>query len=99
MENLTFGQAIELAKQGKKIARKGWNGKGMFVVANLEKTIEIGDVWHPALREYLWTQPVPAIEHVPINGYFVMKAADNTLVMGWLASQTDMLAEDWQEVI
>lgn len=88
---LTFGQAIEALKEGKKVARSGWNGKGMFVY--LQKGFELKE---PARNEILAqyqlensNQPVTLCSHID------MKAADGSIVIGWLASQTDMLAEDW----
>ena len=84
-DTYSFGDAINFLKAGKKVARKGWNGKGMFLflatdielhteadlscVSNLE-----GDLTLPAI---------------------VMKTADDRFCVGWLASQTDMLADDW----
>ena len=77
--NLTFGDALEALKIGKKVARIGWNGKGMYLYLADGKllTEEIGDGSYP------FTDTV------------VMKTADNKYCIGWLASQTDMLAEDW----
>ena len=66
---LNFGQAIEALKQGKRVARKNWNGKGMFI----------------------FMRPADELN----TAYLCMKAADGTIVNGWLASQTDMLSEDW----
>lgn len=85
IDNLTFGLAIEAAKKGHKIARKGWNGKGMWLAY----------ISH-------WDMPtVHAMELFPCGcdaGTFLpfigMKTADNKFVP-WLASQTDVLAEDW----
>ena len=77
--SLTFGEALEAMKAGKKVARKGWNGKGMYLYLADGKllTEEIGDGSYP------FTDTV------------VMKMADNKYCIGWLASQSDMLAEDW----
>ena len=77
---MSFGKALEVLKEGKKVARKGWNGKGMWLVLVTE-----------------WT--VDAKYACAVNGLFplkfiAMKTADDCFVP-WLASQTDMLAEDW----
>lgn len=78
---LTFGLAIEALKMGYKVARKGWNGKGM---------------WLSYFDPYNTIQFV--LEEKKIGGTFLpyigMKTADNKYVP-WLASQTDILAEDW----
>lgn len=88
-ENLTFGLAIELLKKGKKVTRCGWNGKGMY----LFKSPKLGCQMY---KEYTGE------EINDLQEFIVMKCANRTLVP-WLASQTDVLAEDWkiidQEVI
>lgn len=87
-DTYSFGDAMNFLKGGKKVARKGWNGKNMFLflatdiefhtqadlscVSNLE-----GDLTLPAV---------------------VMKTADDHFCVGWLASQTDMLSDDWYTV-
>lgn len=83
---MNFGKAIEALKDGKMVARKGWNGKGMYLYlingTELQKTLKYG------YGEY---------ENEPtITDSIAMKTAQNTIVVGWLASQTDMLAEDWE---
>lgn len=76
-----FGQAIEAMKAGKCVARKGWNGKGMWL--RLIEAYRI-DSHHSTL----------GLQLLPWIG---MKTADNCFVP-WLASQTDMQAEDWVEI-
>lgn len=87
-DTYSFGDAMNFLKGGKKVARKGWNGKNMFLflatdiefhtqadlscVSNLE-----GDLTLPTV---------------------VMKTADDRFCVGWLASQTDMLSDDWYTV-
>lgn len=88
---LTFGDAIHMLKLGKKVARAGWNGKGMW----LALTLSIHDIPRsgtnmPVYRLTLDYSGVGATA-LPWIG---MKTADNKFVP-WLASQTDMLADDW----
>ena len=78
---MTFGFAIEAMKKGKKVARKGWNGNGMY----LFKSPKVGCQMH---KQYTGK------DINDLQEFIVMKAADDTLVP-WLASQTDVLAEDW----
>lgn len=78
---MTFGFAIEAMKKGKKVARKGWNGKDMY----LFKSPKVGCQMH---KQYTGK------DINDLQEFIVMKAADDTLVP-WLASQTDVLAEDW----
>jgi len=76
---MTFGLALEALKRGSKVARKGWNGKGMW----LKYIPAGGEVSFGA------TQPLPILPWVG------MKTADEYFVP-WLASQTDLLSEDWE---
>ena len=94
---MNFGTAIERLKQGGKIARNGWNGKGMFLFLNKGS--------HPAPDEFETIEGVrrDLFEHgdegtVTRLPNINMKAATGSIVTGWLASQTDILAEDWGEV-
>ena len=84
--DLDFGQAIQAAKAGYKIARAGWNGKGQYV--ELAVDIEYDDQHgerHGAYHEDVGSK---ALAFVGTRG----------TQMGWLASQSDMLAEDWMIV-
>jgi len=83
----SFGVAIELLKEGDRVARKGWNGKDMYLVLVGGNTIRqaIADNYGQAGKIY------------PVADAIYMKTADNKLVP-WLASQTDVLAEDWVTV-
>ena len=82
---LTFGLAVEALKKGMKVARAGWNGKGMW----LEYVNE--GVW---FVNTLDGERLYRDQRLPWIG---MKTADNKFVP-WLASQTDVLAEDWMIV-
>lgn len=83
----TFGfeHAIRFLKEGKKVARIGWNGKGMWLV--LSEPIERPKSGYSS---YINGSKDP----IPTLPFIVMKTATNEFVP-WLASQTDMLAEDW----
>lgn len=76
---LTFGHAIEALKRGCRVCRVGWNGKGMY----LEHYPSNG-----------WARLFGNTTDIANAPFIGMKTADNKLVP-WLASQTDMLAEDW----
>lgn len=75
----SFGDAIKYVKRGLKVARKGWNGKGMYLFLadgeDLTSCLSTGDF--------------------KCASSVCMKTAQNTICVGWLASQADMLAEDW----
>jgi hypothetical protein len=82
---LTFGLALAALKRGKKVARSGWNGKGMWL------SMIPGDMWGiGGLAPY----DTPGGDHITHASFIGMRTADCKFVP-WLASQTDMLAEDW----
>lgn len=89
---LTFGVALELLKKGEKVARIGWNGKGMFLVMTEGSVVPTENMRNDAVRKYYEGNQEDDVKICP---HIDMKAADGTMVIGWLASQTDMLAEDW----
>ena len=85
-DGMTFGLAIEAAKMGNKIARKGWNGKAQHV--------EIASC-------ISYTAPDGSLvnaEHDAIGNQALAFCGTSGVQMGWLASQADMLAEDWMIV-
>jgi hypothetical protein len=84
-DGMSFGMAIEAAKKGMRIARKGWNGKGMWVfLAESEELNTAADL-----------SSLENDDGIEVGAFFVMKTAQGGLQPGWLASQADMLAEDW----
>lgn len=100
IDALTFGHAIEAAKMGKKIARAGWNGKGMFVYLVPGSKVDQSELRGSARDAYDFKyrkdEAIPSEQR--ICSHMDMMAADGSIVVGWLASQTDMLAEDWMIV-
>jgi hypothetical protein len=89
---MDFGQALIALKNGEKVARKGWNGKGMWIVLMPSLYLEAGVVnsrtsKHLGQGVDLDSQP-----------YIAMFTADKKWQPGWLASQADVLAEDWEIV-
>ena len=86
MRNLNFGQAIEAAKQGKKIAREGWNGNGMFAYIVPAQSF-------PAQTE-IAKNHFGENAMVPYRAYWALKTAQED-VATWAPSGSDTLAEDW----
>jgi hypothetical protein len=85
----TFGEAIEELKKGKRVCRKGWNGKGMYLFYNQESLVTV-TAGRPLS---VGITPGKLVRMAP---YIMMKTADEELTcVPWLASQTDILAEDW----
>lgn len=90
---MNFGQALALMKRGFRVARAGWNGKDMWIAYN-EGRDELyhQSFWNKHAKEVARKQPNGCAKVLP---YFLMKTADNAILIGWLASQTDLAAEDW----
>lgn len=86
---MSFGHAIEALKNGDRVARAGWNGKGMFLFLVPGSTFQVN---RPPLNR-IYEEGTPINYHAHID----MRTADGTIVP-WLASQTDVLANDWQIV-
>lgn len=89
MGTANFEWALGLLKQGKRVCREGWNGKGMFLFLVPGSTFQVNRA--PLLGIYPEGTTVVYQPHIDI------RTAQNTVVP-WLASQSDLLAEDWEEV-
>ncbi|PEI49937.1 DUF2829 domain-containing protein [Bacillus toyonensis] len=85
---MNFGQAIEAVKTGNKIARKGWNGKGMFVYY-------VPAAAYPPATDIM--KEAFGGENVPYRAYLALKTAQND-VATWSPSTSDALAEDWEVI-
>lgn len=83
---MNFGKAIEKLKEGKKVARKGWNGKTQYI------QLAIGISYKSADGE------IVNCEHDAIGNKAIAFVGTSGVQMGWLASQADMLSEDWEVV-
>lgn len=80
---MKYGDAIEALKAGNKVSRKGWNGKGMYLV--LAKDITFTSNADLSNKD----------AGGPVNDSVAMRTADGSWCVGWLSSQADMLSEDW----
>ena len=87
---MTFGEALEAVKTGKRITRDGWNGKNMFVF------YAHGEVLFPELCDILAVQGITALIKIKTRPHLDMFTAQGDIQVGWLASQSDMLADDWR---
>lgn len=90
---MNFGQALELLKQGKKLARKNWNGRGMFVVYQkgypdgIPCNKQTAEAW--GMKEGDLFKVEPYLQIRMVNGNHAM----------WVPSINDTLANDWQEAV
>lgn len=99
---MDFGGAIRALKAGKRVARSGWNGKGMWLSLSTSqdhpqcsaRSVTAENFWSQNNRNFAESRGGSAI----VLPCITMKTATDEILMGWLASQTDMLAEDWEVV-
>ena len=92
-DGMTFGLALEALKKGHKVARAGWNGKGMWLSLSGygPRITPAGSFWSENNADHARKQGGQAT----VLPCITMKTADDSILMGWLASQTDMLSDDW----
>ena len=81
---MDFGDAIKLLKQGKKLQREGWNGKKQYI--ELATNISYKNTEDEIINA----------EHKAIGNKAIAFVGTSGVQLGWLASQADMLAEDWR---
>jgi hypothetical protein len=93
---MKFGEALELCQQGKRIYRTGWNGKNQFVYYQSGSIVVVQDLRCEAVKE--WAQRDGLIA-VNVMGHFDIKTTAGVVQCGWLASQGDMQAEDWEVML
>jgi hypothetical protein len=93
--HMPFGQALEALKSGFRVARRGWNGKGMWLAySGGQKALPFDCFWATPNRDFARANGGSA----DVLPCITMKTASGEILMGWLASQSDMLANDWEIV-
>ena len=80
---MDFGDAIKLLRRGHKLARKGWNGKNQYI--ELAYRISYVNAFHDEIN----------VDHECIGNRAIAFVGTQGVQIGWLASQADMLADDW----
>lgn len=91
---LSFGLAIEALKKGMKVARTGWSDKGMWLSLSGPlggRVVPADKFWSEHNAAYAKEQGGSAM----VLPCICMKTAGEEILMGWLANQSDMLADDW----
>ena len=81
---MNFGKAIDLLKEGKKVSRKGWNGKNQYIelATNISYKNADGGIIN--------------INHKTMGNKAIAFIGTSGVQIGWLASQSDMLSDDWE---
>lgn len=93
---MDFGQAIAAMNDGKMVSRSGWNGKNMFVYKTVGNTVSKDFIpkfasLPQSVKDFLGKKDADVVFHPSITMY----TAAGEMQPGWLASQSDILAEDW----
>jgi hypothetical protein len=95
--HMDFGHAIRCMEAGNRVQREGWNGKGMWIaISGLEgpRSVIATNFWSKHASDYAREIGGAAL----VLPCIIMKTATGEILMGWLASQSDMLAHDWRIV-
>lgn len=93
--SMNFGQALEALKAGKKVARAGWNGKGMWLI--LVPGTPVAELREGTpYRDALGAERCEILPHIDM--WTVNSSGRQAMLPGWLASQSDMLSDDWSVV-
>lgn len=111
IKHLTFGEALHFLQQGSAMARKGWNGKGMFAFMMQGDMTTAADIMkNPAIPKAVNKYYTSLFAHhaaeaergkgpdsmeVPINPYFCLVTAQGSIAQGWRPTTVDLLADDW----
>lgn len=97
VKGLTFSAALHGLQAGERLQREGWNDKNMWVTKGEGSgtPLEADKFWNPHVRSFAESNGGGAI----VDPYFIMKTAQGTIQMGWVPSQADMLANDWQTLV
>ena len=93
---MTFCNAIKAMKEGKRVARRGWNGKNMFIFLTRGSRINL-DEFPPGSQKMLSMKITGSVglDQLVINDHIDMTTADGSITIGWAASYVDMLSDDW----
>lgn len=95
---MNFGQAIEALKQGKRVTRKGWNGVGMFLWLKPATVIKTEWCKDPLLHNLADGNGGEILGLGTVCMFTHDSTGRKAILTGWLASQSDMLSEDWEIV-
>lgn len=94
--NLTFGFAIEAMKLGMRVAREGWNGKGMWIIYNPGSNGRSHTMAEGSVYAHHGIDKCEILPHFDM--YTVNSEGRRAMLPGWLASQSDMAADDWHVI-
>lgn len=93
---MNIGEAITAIKEGKRVARAEWNGRDAWIAYSPgTESLPASKFWSEANARFAAEQPDGC---AGVHPCITMKTTSGKILMGWLASQTDLLANDWEIV-
>jgi len=92
---MSFGHALVAMKSGHKVARAGWNGKGMWVALTPASSFPAHYAKAGHAANFRANELDGAEVHVYLKAHMDMRTADGSMAIGWLPSQEDALSDDW----
>jgi hypothetical protein len=95
-----FEFAILALKANKKVAREGWNGKGMYAFMRPADNLRVDFIPNVKSLPQSVKDDLAASssDFIDFKAYFCLKSVDGSIINGWVPSQTDLIAEDWSVV-
>lgn len=93
---MTFGNAIKAMKEGKRVARRGWNDKNMFIFLTRGSRIDLNEL--PTGSQKMLSIKITGsvgLDQLVINDHIDIMTSDGSITIGWAASYVDMLSDDW----
>ena len=96
INELSFGEALVHLYVGHRLARKGWNGRGMWIsyTPGITLDAEVDNIWTDNVRR----QAIDNGGTIELRPYLLMKTVEGHIQIGWQPSQSDALANDWMVV-
>lgn len=92
MNTVTFSEALNALKDGQRVARQGWIGKGMWIaLSGTPVILEADKFWNKHSKAHAEANGGRAV----VDPYIIMKTAQQSIQMGWTPSQSDWVADDW----
>lgn len=90
---MDFGKALDVLRAGRRVGRSGWNGSGMWIALSPGFSIGPDRIFSEAVKEHVAAMNRNGV----FRPYLIMKTVDGEFVP-WVASQSDILSWDWEEV-
>lgn len=92
---MNFGQALEVMKEGQRVARAGWNGKDMWIFLARPMGLQPEASTPEGITKLTVALAYAGVTQASLRPCFCLRDVEGNIVCGWTASQTDLMADDW----